>query len=351
MTLATIRTSHLLMALSLMVVFVPNLTGAAIPSGWLFLLVVLPWFIWNRVEMGVTHWVALAFFAYALASLWWSPSPFDGVFTIATFLAIGMTFLFGQRCDLRSVIIGLGLGFIPSLVIGAIQWSKHDIGHDPVTGLFISQSLFGDIAALVLIVAMTQRLWWLVPVLAPAIVMAGTKSPYLVLCVGYVVWAWQNKRRDSAAIAVLFLVFAFTVTYAFGYRVSGSSLRVEIWERIIPNLTLFGHGAGSFEENFSSVIFSSSERTANAHNDFLQLTYEFGFAALPLLIALTPQLRSPVFAAFTILAFIQWPLEYPITAFIGALVAGVAYRERCDLRRLRLSSRSGLHASGRQCYA
>ncbi len=351
MILPAVRLPQLLMALGLMVVFVPNLTGAAIPSGWLFLLAVLPWFIWRRVEMGVPHWAGLLFLAYAVASLFWSSSAFNGVFTIATFLVIGMAFLLGERADLRSVTIGLGLGFIPSLIVGFLQWSKHDIGSDPIIGLFISQSLFGDIAALILIMAVTQRLWWIVPIMLPAIVMAGTKSSYLALLVAFVVWTWQHNRREEAALAIVSVLFVFIVSYFFNYRVSGSLQRLEIWSAIIPQLTLLGHGAGSLEESFFSTVFASGERIANAHNDFLQLAFEFGAPGLAVALAFTPQLRSPTFAAFAVLAFIQWPLEFPIIAFIGAVSAGAAYRERCDLRLLRLSGRSGLHTSGRQCYA
>jgi len=123
-------------------------------------------------------------------------------------------------------------------------------------------------------------------------------------------------------------------------------MRLQIWKVTWLNLSLLGHGAGSFE----GLIFMSSPTNLlhpeYAHNDFLQLAFEFGLgAAIPvgiLLLALR-QVSSPewpILATALFMATFSFPLYMPVTAFIAALCTGrlvsdlgVSWYRRGDRRR------------------
>jgi hypothetical protein len=84
------------------------------------------------------------------------------------------------------------------------------------------------------------------------------------------------------------------------------------------------------------------------HNDYLQFAFEYGIGAialLPLLIAATGRVSAilrPVYISFLTLAGFYFPLETPLTAFVGAMVLGNILARDGDALRSRKHWRSDL---------
>jgi hypothetical protein len=128
---------------------------------------------------------------------------------------------------------------------------------------------------------------------------------------------------------------ALCVAFIWSYRVNGINTITErfgVWQDMLPHLTLFGHGLGSFIVEFplwQSHMPVLEYRYENPHNDFLQIVYESGIGGLLLVAVLARQMvratRSPEWyclLVFLVEGCFGFPLYEPVTGGLAALCAG-----------------------------
>src|SRR5665647_168290 len=83
-----------LLGFGISVAYIPGIVGAAIPTGWLFLLIVVPiLFLYCKTDLG---W-GFAFLCYATLSLLWTENLNIGWFHLLQLIVLGCVFCIGQN--------------------------------------------------------------------------------------------------------------------------------------------------------------------------------------------------------------------------------------------------------------
>ena len=288
----------------------------------------------SRFRLTRAHWWLFAFLAYALLSYLWSPAPLPEIIvSLGAIIVAFLAFQVGVDSDtLEPVFIGASLALIGYLII---VWNSTQ---------FDNKNLVGEVAALTLIGTLAYRLWWFAPVPAATVLLCDNRGAYLALAATAVAALWGRRRYMLGA--ALFTVFvAGTVFLLCTSRVitlpSGpldtGLQRAMIWGDALRNLTLFGHGIGSYQATIAELAPHEGWHPLNAHNDWLQLVYVYGLGCL-LLLPLYPLLHGSraalVLIGFGALACVQSPASNPASLFIGAVCLGYLARRRdCDALR------------------
>jgi hypothetical protein len=316
------------------VCFVPGYTGAIIPTQWAVLSIVLPLGLWRSGALGPSALAGLAALAWSAISLAWAPNTYDAGFGLWLMCIWALALWFGSTIDdFRPLWQGLAIGLTVS---SAIAIAQH-LGFAPVlahtaerpTGLFFNSTLMGASAALVIIALVSQRQWFYIPGVLPALILSGSRGAFLVLTLALLTrWLRVRYILCSMAIAALFLVLAVG-------DLTGDSdtTRLTIWGAALRQLTFWGHGIGSF----TTFYIATSSRMLYpgwVHNDYLQLWFELGIGALAIfwLYALALSQRSsdhwPIIFSFTLFGLFYFPLWTPLPAFMACMAAGAMLRDR-----------------------
>jgi len=186
---------------------------------------------------------------------------------------------------------------------------------------------------LIVVALVSERMWlWALPLL-PGLALSGSRGAWLALAVGL---ASMHVRRVwifgfLGAACVFFLVRPLSPSDA---------VRLSIWDGAFHMLTWLGWGPGSF---FSWMLpyGGSNIYPEYAHNDALQLAFEYGMgAAIPIGILGFAFCRAdvrerPILAAFTVAGLCSMPLYIPVCSFLAWVVAGHAVRRWALARRNR----------------
>lgn len=321
------------LSLLISLAFVPGWTGASIPTGWAAMSLTLPLATWKRVTMTPIHWLGLAFLAYAFASLAWAPRSDDAINEIWHLTLFAFAFVLGaQLSDLRRFWIGLAVGCGVSSVLALVQWwggaswqilPTSNWAKPP--GLFFNDAVAGAFAAIVFVGCIAQRSWWALAAL-PLLALSQSRGAWLAAIATYAIVIWnQLSWRDRVGYA---LVWTIPIAVAILYYHTGSDpIRLVIWKQMWQHLTLAGSGAGSSQAIY---LFTPTNifHIEHAHNDYIQLAYEYGLGAIPLLVALAlllehrNEINYPPLVCCTVLSLYFWTLEAPVTGFAFAVVAG-----------------------------
>lgn len=176
----------------------------------------------------------------------------------------------------------------------------------------------------------------------------------------------QGPTKARWVIACLACLAAVAVVWMLRYGVdtsidTSSGERLAIWRDTIANLTIFGHGLGSFREVFlqtaSSYDFNHWQSwPEHPHNEWLWLAFEGGVPALGMGIAFALSLwhgvgdmsERGILACVFVLSLFAMPFHDPATLVLGALCAGFVVG--CDARvrdkavHRRIPLRAGLAA-------
>ena len=342
----------LLLAFLVPIAYVPGITGAAIATGWSVLSCALPIVTWRegaKQSSPVFIFLALAFLAYIYESMDWVDNPWTAMSTIWHYFILAGVFYAGtQLADLRTVAIGLALGFGISSILTLAQvlgfdWIIEYIPCRP-SGLTFNPIILGEGCALTILLLIPYRLWWLVALLVPGLALSQSRAAFLALAVGLVL-GWCRPSRSTLWSTACPLTWAALVAHD-----SADDFRWLVWRVLYHFLTLKGHGPGAIEAvliRFNGVLYAP----AYAHNEFLDLTYQYGVGAIPAIILLLTPMSSvfsrawPAYSAFLICCLVSFPLHSPPLAFIGLVVAGHISRDWSwagvfsDLRRHRPVSR------------
>jgi hypothetical protein len=323
-----------LLGVVLVTCYVPGWTGYAVPTGWLFLSAVLPFLLRREV-----YRLLNPFTVFAAVSLMWTASIAQGIYDLWKIALLGGAFLLGSMSiiETRRVYLGMAVGLSVSAALALAQWWTGGgilfaaAGqYSRPAGLFLNPNVFGEIAALVSVGLLTSNIYWPLLWTVPSVLLSESRTGFLALvAVGI---TWSANRYLSVFLAIFVAAFVFIKPMDFlGYR-------WQIWQSAYAGLTWFGRGAGSYVitspefSGFHSEIMPNREE--DAHNEFLQLAYQYGLGALLLLPVLIIVLVGPaiseryVLYAFCLIALLNFPLEVPPTGFLGLFAMGRLWRDR-----------------------
>jgi len=334
---------------------VPGWIGAVIPTAWLALFVIVPCLLFKyNIEVTLAHILGSLFLLYAGLSLLWAPNFNIAFFEYCKLLVLGGVFCIGSCVqDLRNVFKGLAIGLGISVIVALAQYFFDWNGvfkiypYIPV-GLFINPDLLCEFSAVMLLVLIAARLWFWLPVTLPGLLLVHSRAAILGLTIGLGMWAW----RKSKALVVILAIICIAVFYFKANAFNSAYDRLIIWIDTARNLTIFGHGVGSFDLLYPAfaTMDTSIARPMAAHNDWLQLIFDLGIGVaflVPIFIK-----KNIVLLSIAAIAFFDFPLHVPVLAFIWVLVAGHAVRNFASDGLFSGRFGSNLFArSERQCYA
>lgn len=337
---------------ALTVLFLPFLPAGATVPRWGLLAVAVPAIVlWKNVSVPAGAW-ALA--TYVTVTLLLSGATYSGMSDYCLFWILLGAFCVGRaQLDLRPVFIGAALGLWANSVaiilakIGAIDL-PHTSAHPT---LFMNENSSVEAAAVVVVALVVYRLWWLLPGLLPTLFL-GERAPVLALgAVGCVAF-WRKSKLGAVACVVAAILFIGYMWLSDRFHISTWEDRLSVWRDVIPNLTVLGHGIGSFAFDFSALQVHTNALTIrydHPHSEPLQIIYEFGVVGV-LFIALLvrrmgrlePDAAWYALAVFLVEGCFSFPLYMPVTGFLAALCAGYISRPGAALRRYVPAVRRGL---------
>jgi hypothetical protein len=297
--------------------------------------------LWRQEAIPFTraHFAGCALLAWMALTVLWSvalPDSIDALWQVAILPAVCFC-LGSQLSTLRPLFVGAAIGLAASSALVILQWSwPHVVGgafplpetYGP-SGLFVNRNTLAETAALVAVGLAAERIWWPLPLLAPSLLLTGSRAA--VLALGSVLIQFRRTIAIVAAMAGLFALFSIG-------RLASITERVEIWANALAGITLFGHGIGTYWAVHATEIYPDGV-LEHAHNDFLELANDLGIVGAALAVWFIWELRGPldtarlVLCALAIEALFSFPLHMPVTLALGSLCAGHAVRRRPVLRR------------------
>lgn len=318
----------------------PGIAGAASTPRWAILFVTVPWMLSPR-RVSPAHVAGIAFIVWAAVTLAWSQAPLDGIDAIAILLLLAACFCLGdQSGTMRPVIIGAALGLTVSSIVALLQWLDiHPVRDDAFggpSGLFVNGNYMAEAAALLIVGAIAERMWWLIPGLMPALLLPHARGAVLATMIAMIV----VFRSKSAVVVALSGALALGAVWT-AFHINGQIIeRFEMWSVTARNLNLLGHGLGSFWVGFADLDTQTAVTSSpvHPHNEFLHIAFELGAVGLILALAFCVTLAGPIdtprliLIALAVEACFAFPTHTPTTAFLGAFAAGHAVRNRYLLR-------------------
>lgn len=340
-----------LFAFALMVAYWPGIAGVATTPRWdVAALLSIAMFVAPKVRMTAAHWAGLALVVWMLLGLIWNDGGADGradgidaaveMVIAATAFAVGSAML---RIDvmLAGAVLGIGVnsGFAIAQWFGYFGPIQTIDNHDGAAmahsyaGLFYNPNGLAAAAAIVgLGILAYRKLWPLLPLVAPSLMLAQSRAAWLSVLVGLFVMRPQSAvLRWGGRVVVLGAAAAALIMRPLG----SASERLMIWQDTIGHINWFGHGLGSFREDFIQFahafnIAAQQSRPEHPHNEWLWFLFEGGVPALVLAVVLAllvwragrdrPELG--LLAGLFVLSGFAMPFHDPATVVLGALCAG-----------------------------
>lgn len=339
------------------VLFWPGIASAATTPRWAFLAIVCPATLLFMRSFKITtpHILLLIYLAWATIGLAWSPILEEAGAEWSRLVIFVCLFWIGAELkSLREILIGAALSLVINSAITIAQvygWQEiPQLG--PPGGLFMNKNMGAEITALVLIGVVAHRIWWLIPGLLPSIYYPHSRAAELALVVVAIIWLAQKAPR------IALILFAIGLAaFAVDLLISGDSSVVErtnIWLDTISALNWRGHGIGSFYIDYPIIghrIDVVVARPEHAHNDILEIAFEFGIVGILIataFIALISRkgalVEKSILIGFAVESFFSFSLHMPATSALFALVAGRLAVARPSIRDDIVACRSAIHA-------
>lgn len=313
--------------------YIPLWTGQDILTGWSVLSIALPFLFLRRVQLGIGHYLGIAFLAYATLSMLWTENKTQGVWDLWILGCLAGCFLLGATRDLRPLILGtaIGLGINDLVAIPqAFGWAGiYETSIGLPAGLFVNRDIFGETAVLVSIGLLTQRLWWPLVLTLPPIAFTGSRTALVACFVCGGLWLWEQFRWRGLFVPLASIPLLGLVVFHHGW--DGSvALRLAMWQDTIGGLTWFGHGPGSFFSlypEFAVRTDTMATRPEDPHNDYLGFAFQYGLGAIPLFGLLATALASRnqnryILLGFLTIACFDFPWRMPIEGLLGMAALG-----------------------------
>lgn len=326
--------------------YVPGITGAYIATQWPVLSVLLPFGLLRSGPFTVFHAAGLVFVAYAFMLWPHSPAPYASVFGLWLIVIMALSLWFGTTLtSVRGLYAGLAIGGAVSSALAVLQYFGVQTVAAMTTnpaGLYVNSVQQGTVLALIVVALASERMWfWLLPLL-PGIVLAQSHGAWVTLAVGLL---GCFVRRSWVLGLVAITGIAAGIFYLLHPLSSSNADRVDFWRVAWDNLTWFGWGPGVFYTIVLPRNGVYSLYPEYAHNDALQLAFEYGIGAvLPIGIfgyALwrTNDKSWPVVLAFVAAGCFSMPLFMPVTSFLALVAVGRILRVDALVRGYGGSSR------------
>lgn len=341
------------------IAYIPGITGAAVPTGWFVLIIVMPiLFCFCDFNLNDNNLIGLLFIGYAALSLIWAPSFDIAFFIFLQIVALSCTFCFGENLkDITNCFKGLSLGLGFSSIVALMQYFElYNINkyiftlYSPIAGIFVNPNIYSEVSALMLLSLIVLKLWWWIPVTLPGLTIIHSRTALLGLGVGLFFWLF-NKNKLMAVGSVLLIILFTAFYYREYFSMESINERFSLWADTIRGLTLLGFGIGSYELMYplnAINIDTSVARPKFAHNDFLQMMFELGIGSILLGILILNILRikhetRTILVGIGVISLSSYPFHgVPMSAFIGCLVAGFVNRNNAANWNFRFSWRSNL---------
>ena len=327
-------------AFALAVAFWPGVIEPATAPRWILASIAIPMMLMIRPpkKWSVGHSLFALWFGYSLISSAWSPSSIDAFWDMWILGLMFGAFLLGFECRTpERVWKAFALGVSVSSVVCIAQlfgWT----GVDVVTGragLFMNHDLLAETAIFAMAFGAGMS-GWLIAAMIPAVVLPGCRAALVAL-----VTMGLLRTGKVAWLALLagMVWLAFNGDYVLSSF--GIAQRLGMWRDCMANLTLFGHGVGSFNSVYPLINHTfdiMAVRPEHPHNEFVSLFFELGVGAmfpLALLVWLGNwKLMAPIFCVL----FFGFALHMPMAVMV-AFGLGCLARQR-DMVRVSLWSKS-----------
>jgi len=294
-------------------------------------------------------WIVL-FLGYAALSILWSEIKVAAVDELWRWCVLAGAFTIGASVEtLDPLYRGLWLGLVVNAVVVVGQF----IGAPPViwaapamamgAGLFGNKNFLAELAGLITVGLAGS---WLM--ILPLGLVVADRCFEVAAALLSVASIWLFGTRRIAALAAVATALPLGAALALGAFGTVSHLhtiqhRLALWTDVVEDLTLFGHGAGSY---YTAIAAHSDHQRAfgpnrenHAHSDGLELVYELGLPGALFMVALLARCFASfdrrnrfVLATFLIEACFGMPLHLPATAFVAACVCGHLSRARRHLQ-------------------
>lgn len=324
--------------------YVPGWTGATVLSGWIALSIMLPFYLIQRIEMGLGHWLGLIFLAYASASVLWAPVPQQAVWDLWLTWCLAFAFCLGAKGYDRRLWVGMAVGLAPANAFALAQW----LGYNPIfannyisfAGTFVNPDMFGETACLVTIALIVSRCYWPLVLTIPPIYFTQSRTVIVAYAAVIALAAWERWRWVVVIPSLLLML-------CVGWLVMGNTAdrphhsdaiaeRFAVWHDTLDGVTILGHGAGSFfmlYPQFAKRTDTMATRPEDPHNEFLNLAFQYGIGSIPVLALILLGLTSArperyVLAAWLTIAFFSFPARIPTEGFVGMVALGWLCHDR-----------------------
>lgn len=315
------------------VLFWPGISSAGSTPRWAFLAVTVAvsFFIY-KTTITTSHLLFAIILSWAIVSGLWSQVTPDWMLGCARILIVGGVFLVGCRLNsMRPILIGAALGLLINsiIVIAQVEGWQGIAQVSPPAGLFLNKNLSAEFAVLVFVGLIYERMYLLSLPVLPSIFLIHSRGAYVALA--------------SVAVIMAFKRWPRTIAVLIGVSLSGAALymlihadlsvveRFSIWQDTLNGYSWFGRGDGQFYATYpdhASRVDTLAQRPDHAHNDLLELGYEFGLGALFIAAFLYSVWRvqmateRAILLAFAVEGLFSFPFYMPATAACFALVAG-----------------------------
>lgn len=327
------------------IAYIPQWTGMLIITGWSVLSLVLPFFLTQRIQMRLPHLLGVAFLAYATLALVWAPVWQQGIWDLWLLFILAGCWLLGATRDCSKLYLGIACGIGVSTALAIPQsfgwggifeegWGPNGLHYIPA-GLFVNHDMFGEAAALATVALIVSRQWWPLILTVPPIWMTECRAALVGL--GAAGSLWLIDRFRWKALAGLVPLGTALAVFVFRHGWDGSiALRLAMWQDTLAGLTVFGHGPGSFfmlYPEYAAHTDTMATRPESAHNDFLELVFEFGIGTMALFTLMAMASWSPrperyLFITFAAIAAFSFPLRMPVEGLLGMVALGSMCRDR-----------------------
>ncbi len=242
-------------------------------------------------------------------------------------MVVSACFAIGQKFGMES--LGLKPSWFSSddpvwSIYDKTIWSIYPVGQ---VGIFLSKNMASDAAVLALIGCCAWSRIVFIPAAAVSMWLVGGRAGAMALGAAGFAGLWfsfPGRRPGLAAVAAAAAVIVLLLAHLG--LLGQFSDRLQIWELVARNLTILGHGAGTF-----AVAATGIE---HAHNEFLHYAFELGIGSVLLwgifahALGSGPVLERCALVAILAQSVVWFPLHAPVPAFLGMVLAG----RLCGLR-------------------
>jgi hypothetical protein len=306
--------------------YVPGVTGAYIATQWPVLALTMPFWLLRSGRFTLLHLVGVLFVTYAATQIPWTVNIYGTVYGFWLLTIWATVVWFGSQAsdvDLRELYKGLAIGAAASSFVAVLQ--HFGIGVVPRTsfapaGLYVNSVQQSVVLALLTVALATEGLWFWVLPLIPGLALADSRSGILVVLIGLLGYMMRSLLVPAVVVTT-------AAVFYLSHPAPSDAERMYIWDVAWRGLTWFGWGTGAFY----SIILERDGVTwlpEYAHNDFLQLAFEYGVGALlPTAVFMYALWRTDAKQWPTVLAFcaamcFSMPLFMPIAALLGLIAVG-----------------------------